>query len=158
MKIGVLSDSHGNVAAVQQAVRILKSMQVSLVLHCGDVGANVVSALAGLPAHFVSGNVDDIEELRAAMVDSAHVLHEQMGTLEIEGCRVAFLHGDDAAALRSVIHCGRWDLVCHGHSHAACRYLEGRTLVLNPGALARTRKPSLAVVDLPSLDVTEIPL
>jgi hypothetical protein len=158
MKIGVLSDSHGNVAAVQQAIRILDSMQVSLIIHCGDIGANVVSALAGLHTHFVPGNIDDLEHLREVIVDPAHTLHGPLGTLEIEGRRVAFLHGDNVQLLRHTIHSGHWDLVCHGHSHTFSRGCEGKTLVLNPGALARTRQPSLAVVDLPSLEVTEIPL
>jgi putative phosphoesterase len=158
MKIGILSDSHGNVAAVQQAIRIFESMQVSLIIHCGDIGSNVVSAFAGFPTHFVPGNIDDVEHLREVIVDPAHTLHEQLGTLEIEGCRVAFLHGDNAEALRHAVHSGHWHLVCHGHSHAFGHHFEGRTLVLNPGALVRTRKPSLAVVDLPSLEVTEIPL
>lgn len=99
MKIGVLSDSHGNAAAVQQALRILNSMQVGLIIHCGDIGSNVVPAFAGLPTHFVPGNVDDVEQLREIIVDPAHTLHEQVGTLEIDGCRVAFLHGDNAEAL-----------------------------------------------------------
>jgi putative phosphoesterase len=158
MKIGVLSDSHGNVAAVQRAIRILESMQVSLIIHCGDIGPNVISALAGLPTHFVPGNVDDLDRLREAIVDPLHTLHEQVGTLEIEGRRVAFLHGDDVQLLRHTIHSGHSDLVCHGHTHAFSRGFEGRTLVLNPGALTRTGRPSLAVVDLPSLEVTEIPL
>jgi uncharacterized protein len=48
--------------------------------------------------------------------------------------------------------------VCHGHTHAFSSRFEGRTLVLNPGALARTGRPSLAVVELTSMEVTEIPL
>ncbi len=158
MKIGVLSDSHGNVAAVQQAIRILQSMQVSLIIHCGDIGPDVVPAFTGLATHFVCGNVDNLDRMREVIVDPAHTLHEHLGTLEIEGRRVAFLHGDDVQLLRHTIHSGHWDLVCHGHTHAFSRGFDGRTLVLNTGALARTGRPSLTVVDLASLEVTEIPL
>jgi len=49
-------------------------------------------------------------------------------------------------------------LVCHGHTHIATKYSAGPTLVLNPGAIQRTRCPSVAVVDVPALDVTEVPL
>ena len=158
MKIGVLSDTHGDISAVQQAIRILQGQHVGLTIHCGDIGPNIVSSFRGLPTHFVMGNVDDLGPLREVMSDAAHTLHEQLGTLEIEGRRVAFLHGDDVQQLRHVIHSGQWDLVCHGHTHVFSSGFEGRTLVLNPGALARTKRPSLAVVDLPSLEVTEIPL
>ncbi len=158
MKIGVLSDTHGDISAVQRAIRILQDMHVSLAIHCGDIGPNVVLLLRGLQTHFVPGNVDDLGRLREVISDPAHTLHEQVGTLEIEGRRVAFLHGDNVQLLRHTIHSGHWDLVCHGHTHVFSSAFEGRTLVLNPGALVRTKHPSLAVVDLPSLEVTEIRL
>jgi putative phosphoesterase len=158
MKIGVISDTHGEVGPVQRAIRILRDLHISLTIHCGDVGPGVVPLLKGLQTHFVHGNVDDPDRLRKVITDPDHTLHEHVGTLEIEGRRVAFLHGDDVKLLRHTIHSGHWDLVCHGHTHVFSRSFEGRTLVLNPGALSRTSHPSLAVVDLTSLEVTEIPL
>jgi predicted phosphodiesterase len=62
------------------------------------------------------------------------------------------------ALLRHTIHSGGFDLVCHGHTHIFSSDVEGGTLVLNPGALTRSSRPSLAVVDLASMDVTEIAL
>ena len=158
MKIGVLSDTHGEMGAVRQAIRILHEQHVGLAIHCGDVGAEVVPLLKGLPTHFVHGNMDDPEQLREAITEPEHTLHQQLGTLEIEGRRLAFLHGHDVKLLRHTIHSGHYDLVCHGHTHNFSSRFEGRTLVLNPGALGRTSRPSLATVDLPSLEVTEIPL
>ena len=114
--------------------------------------------LNGRRFHFVAGNMDDPDALREAITEPEHTFHDQFGTLEIEGCRVAFLHGHDVKLLHHTIHSGHWDLVCHGHTHAFSSSREGPTLVLNPGALSRTRCPSLAVVELPSLEVTEIPL
>jgi uncharacterized protein len=158
MKIGVLSDTHGEVWAVQRAMRILQSLRVSLAIHCGDIGLEIVPLLQGLPTHFVFGNMDDPKRMREAITDPEHTLHDKLGSLEIEGRRVAFLHGDDVKLLHHTIHSGHWDLICHGHTHAFSSGFEGPTLVLNPGAVGRTSRPSLAVVDLPSLDVTEIPL
>ena len=158
MKIGVISDTHGEVGLTRQAVDIFDALQVDLILHCGDVGFEVVSLLSGRQVHFVAGNMDDPDELRAAIVEPAHTLHDQLGTLEIEGCRVAFLHGHDVKLLHHTIYSGHWDLVCHGHTHAFSNRREGSTLVLNPGALSRTRSPSIAVVELPSTKVTKIPL
>ena len=102
--------------------------------------------------------MDHADRLREAITDPEHTLHEGLGTLEIEGRWVAFLHGHDVKLLRHTIHSGHWDLVCYGHTHVFSSGFEGRTLVLNPGALARTSRPSLAVVELPSLEVTELPL
>jgi uncharacterized protein len=158
MKIGVLSDTHGEVSALRRAICLLNGMQVGLTIHCGDIGAEVVPLLEGLPTHFVYGNMDDPDGLREVITDPEHTLHEGFGTLEVAGRRIAFLHGNDVKLLHHTIRSGDWDLVCHGHTHAFSSSVEGKTLVLNPGALGRTSRPSLAVVDLTSLDVTEIPL
>jgi hypothetical protein len=158
MKIGVLSDTHGDVACLERAIRILKKFGVGLIIHCGDVGVEVVSSLKGLNTHFVPGNMDDLQQLREAIIEPEHRLHESVGELEIEGRKAAFLHGHDVHLLRHTIHSGHWDLVCHGHTHAFSKGHDGRTLVLNPGALSRTNHPSLAVVEFPSLEVTEITL
>ena len=158
MKIGVLSDTHGEVQGIQQALQILERLGVSLLIHCGDVGPEIVPLLKGLPTHFVYGNMDYPERLREAIVEPEHTYHGRLGTLEIEGRRVAFLHGHDVKLLRRTIHSGQWDLVCYGHTHIFSSHVEGQTLVLNPGALSRTNHPSLAVVEMPLLEVIEIPL
>jgi putative phosphoesterase len=158
MKIGVLSDSHGEVWAMERAIGILQDMGVTMAIHCGDIGPEVVPLLKGIRIHFVHGNMDNRDQLTEVMIQPEHTLHDQIGTLEIEGRRVAFLHGHDVKLLRHTIHSGCFDLVCHGHTHTFASEFEGKTLVLNPGALTRSSRPSIAVVDLTSMDVTEISL
>ena len=108
--------------------------------------------------HFVVGNMDACDPFSGEITDPRHTLHDQRGELEIEGCRVAFMHGHDVKLLRHTIQSGQWDLLCYGHTHAFSASREGRTLVLNPGALSRTRSPSMAVVELPSMEVQQISL
>jgi uncharacterized protein len=158
MRIGVISDTHGEVHSTNNALRVLDSLDVSLILHCGDVGLDVVPLFRGRPTRFVPGNTDDSDLLRRAMADPQHALDDPLGSLEIEGCHIAFLHGDDVKLLHHTIHSGNFDLVCHGHTHAFLSRRERKTLSLNPGAIARTQRPSLAVVEIPSLDVTHVPL
>jgi uncharacterized protein len=186
MKIGVISDTHGHADPTRETLRLLDSFGVDLIIHCGDVGAELVPLFAGRPVHLVAGNTDDMESLRRAVqgddgrevvlrqsatrsgADPAKtlpspfspspVLYNPLGMLEIEGIRIAFMHGDDARLLRETIGSDQWDMVCHGHTHVYSHYRQGRTLVLNPGALWRTRDPSLALVELPSLEVTKINL
>ena len=158
MKIGVLSDTHDEVRAAQRALKTLDGLGVDLIIHCGDVGQNVVPLFNGLTAHFVRGNMDDPQMFGNLIDDPGHTFHDQIGSLEMEGCRVAFLHGDDVKLLRHTVHSGHFDLVCHGHTHTFTMAKEGNTLVLNPGAVSRSSQPSLAVVELPSLEVRQIPL
>jgi uncharacterized protein len=156
MRIGVLSDTHDDVQATRCALNIFDSMDVTLIIHCGDIGESVLPLFKGRHAHFVSGNTDDVACLRRIIIGPEQIFHEDFGELELEGLRVAFLHGHDLARLTHAVASGKWDLVCHGHSHAYVLEHQGRTLTLNPGALVRTSHPSVAVVDLPSLEVIPV--
>ena len=156
MRIGILSDSHGQIPAIERAMDALRAHGVQKVIHCGDIGAAAVPLFEGIETHFVAGNTDDVDLLRYMIVAPEHRFYASLGTLEVAGRRIAFLHGDDARLLRETIHSGEWNLVCHGHSHVYSEHTEGRTLVLNPGAVWRTSHPSIATVQLPSLDVTKV--
>ena len=159
MRIGVLSDTHGRIDRTQEAVRMLESLEVEAVLHCGDIGsAEIVRMLARWPAHYVFGNVDDPDSLRAAIAEAGASCYEWFGSLEWEGRRIALLHGDDVRRLRETTASGQWDLVCHGHTHVAAIRREGPTRIVNPGALHRTTSPSIAVVELPLLRATLVSL
>jgi putative phosphoesterase len=155
MRIGVVSDTHGQLRLTQDAVRMLERLEVAVVLHCGDIGsAAVVELFACWPTHFVFGNVDDPRTLRDAIGAAGQTCHEHFGQLELDGRRIAFLHGDDGRLLENTILAGQWDLVCHGHTHIAGQRRAGRTLVLNPGAVYRANPHSVAVVELPNLEAT----
>jgi putative phosphoesterase len=157
-RIGVVSDTHGHTTYARQAVRMLESLDVQLVLHCGDIGtAEIVELFAPWPTHFVFGNTDgDRQQLRAAIEAAGQTCHDRFGTLEIGTCRIAFLHGDDMRALVDAKSGGRYDLVCYGHTHQAEQHRQGQTLVLNPGALYRANPHSFAVVTLPEVEATII--
>jgi uncharacterized protein len=158
MRIGVLSDTHGNLSSTRSAARALEAEQVEQVIHCGDVGSvDVVSLLTRWPAHFVFGNCDpDHELLRQAVEGNFQTFHGPFGSLDLGKRRVAFLHGDDHRRLRESIASQEFDLVCYGHTHVPEHHFEGRTLVLNPGALYRANPRTLAVVDLSELTVVRI--
>lgn len=158
MRIGVVSDTHGHVDFTRQAIRMLESCEVELVIHCGDIGSeDVVSLFQPWPTHFVFGNVDyDRRGLRAAIQTAGQTCHDRFGNLELAGKRIAFLHGDDSVLFARTIAEGQYDLVCYGHSHIAEHHVEGNTLVLNPGALYRAQPHSIALVDLPALEIAHV--
>lgn len=155
MRIGIVSDTHGQVDSTQDAVRMLDSLQVERVLHCGDVGlAEIVEQFAPWPTDFVTGNCDRPERLAEAVAEAGKTYHGAFGDIEIAGKRIALLHSHDRDKFREVTESGQWDLVCYGHTHVASIERCGRTLVLNPGALHRASPYSLAVVDLQPLEAT----
>jgi putative phosphoesterase len=138
---------------------VLESLEVEVVIHCGDIGtASIVRLFALWPTHFVLGNVDDARTLPEVIREAGQTCHGRFGTIELERKKIAFLHGDDTRLLQTTIQSGTWDLVCHGHTHRAESSQRNSTIVLNPGALVRTTRPSLAAVRLPSLDVIPVTL
>jgi hypothetical protein len=158
MYVGVVSDTHGHVPYARAAVRMLESLEVGRVIHCGDIGSPaVVSLFARWPTHFVLGNVDQDEAvLRRTIEAEGQHYHGRFGTLEVAGRQVAFLHGDDERLLQQTISSHRWLLVCHGHTHVAKLWQSGATWVLNPGALYRATPHTIAVVKLPELEITHV--
>lgn len=160
MRIGVVSDTHGNLPNALQAVAQLNELQVDVVLHCGDIGSSqVVPVFAGWPAHFVLGNVDDDETgLRWIIEEQGQTYHGRMARISLLDKQIAMLHGDDGFALQTAIDSQEFDLVCTGHTHRAERRLEGRTTVVNPGALYRARPKTFAIVDWPAGEVEFVEL
>jgi putative phosphoesterase len=160
MLLGIVSDTHGHLSGTQAAVRMLESLEVETVIHCGDIGSAAVTTLfSRWPTHFVLGNVDDeVSELRSAIERSGQTYHGRFGELVIGTQRIAFLHGDDSGRFARTIDSGDYDLVCYGHTHQRDIRHQGRTLVLNPGALYRAQPRSLAIVRLPELEATHISL
>ena len=161
MRIGVVSDSHGHVPFTREAIRALESLDVEQVLHCGDIGSvEIVELFTPWPTHFVFGNVDlyDRPLLRRAIQAAGQHCHERFGQLQLKGRNIAFLHGDDTATFMQALASAQWDLICYGHTHQADTRHEGDTLLVNPGALFRATPHSLAIIDLPELQVETISL
>jgi putative phosphoesterase len=131
-----------------------------MVLHCGDIGSvSIVPLFPDLPAHFVLGNVDwNVEEMEAAISAAGQTCHGRFGRVDVQGKRIAFLHGDDELRLRQAIDEDRVDVVCYGHTHVAEQHRENGKLVVNPGAIWRSQPPSVAVVDLRAMRAMTVPI
>jgi len=160
MRLGVISDTHGHVELTRPAVRMLESLEVDAVLHCGDIGSiEVVELFNGWPAHFVFGNCDDNTEAFALAIERAgHTCHGLFGELDFDGVKVALLHSHERRRFRDVIESSKYQLVCYGHTHVAAIDRHGATTVLNPGAIYRANPHSIAVVEVPAVEATIIEL
>jgi len=160
MRIGVISDTHGHVENTLAAARMLQSLEIDVVLHCGDIGSpQIPRLLAEWPTHFVFGNCDhDHDQLRSAIEQAGLTCDGRFGGLTLAGRRIALVHSDDAKLFRRVCTSGEYDLVCYGHTHLAEQHREGKTLILNPGALYRANPHTIATVDLATMEALIIRL
>lgn len=160
MKLGVISDTHGNVKQTTIALNAFMEQDVSRIIHCGDIGTpSVVRLFSSIATDFVFGNSDPCTEtLRKAIQSQGQTCFNWFGKLELDGRRIAFMHGHDLQKFDDELNSEYWDLLCFGHTHIAELRLVGKTLLLNPGAIHRSPTPSIAIVDLETMNVSTIPL
>jgi putative phosphoesterase len=160
MLIGVVSDTHNRHATTQAALSQLAGRGIRTVLHCGDIeDPETVHLFRGFDAHFVFGNCDScLDELRSAMAQIGATLHEGWGSLELEGRKLAFLHGHDHRQMRDLENSGHFDYLFYGHTHEAREHRTGSTRVINPGALHRARPKTFIILDLATGAVESVPV
>jgi putative phosphoesterase len=152
MRIGIVSDSHGNTGMVLETLDRLRERGIETILHCGDIDdAATVHLFEDFATHFVFGNCDgDRSGIRRAITVAGLTLHEPYGKLELAGKKIAFLHGDDRRLFLEVEQSGRYDYLFYGHTHQAAEHVTGKTHVINPGALHRARPKTILVLDVKS--------
>jgi len=166
MKIGILSDTHGNLPATAVAAGTMAAAGLEAVFHCGDIGGmDVLGELAGIfeplgiPVHAVFGNVDLYsDDWKYFPTNIGVILHGRFGDISCGGKRIALLHSDDERKLRETVAGRQYDLVLTGHTHELHDYREGRTRLVNPGTAGRGSPNTCAVLDLDSGALTVLPL
>src|SRR5262245_58126259 len=155
MRLGILSDTHNQLARTRRAVELLRTAGAEVLVHCGDLTRpEVVAVCAVLPCSFVFGNndADMVPELRQAMTAAGAVCLEWGGEVMLAGKRVAVTHGHMHTDVRRLL-ATRPDYLLSGHSHIATDRREGLTRRINPGALSRADKFSVALLDLETDDL-----
>jgi putative phosphoesterase len=154
MLIGVIADTHDNLPLVEKAVKYLNDQKVGLVLHAGDyVAGFVIPKFKQLNCKLIGvfGNNDgDHELLKKRFSETTNcTIHDRFAAVEVEGYRIALLHGEETELLNAIIECGYFNAVIHGHSHNKSIEKKGKTLAINPGELCvyLTGKPTIAILD-----------
>lgn len=137
MLIGLISDTHDNLQAIAEAVKVFNSKKVSLVLHAGDhVAPFTCAAYRGLECKFVGvyGNVDgDRGPLRERFSNMGFKVESDFEVLEVDGVRIALLHGVHPQIVEALALSGKYHVVVHGHTHLKRAERVGSALVINPG-------------------------
>src|SRR4051812_44919795 len=96
MRLGILSDTHDQLARTRSAVRLLLDEGAEVLAHCGDVtGPDVVAACSVLPCYYTFGNhdADGVPILGRAIDAAKGVCLGWGGEVTLAGKRVALAHG-----------------------------------------------------------------
>jgi putative phosphoesterase len=154
MHLGIVSDTHDNLDVVEAAVDVLETVDPDVVVHCGDFVAPFSAAAfdTGTEFHAVRGN-NDGEWALADTVDEFGTYHGELAELSFDGHDVAVYHGTSGAIVDALVDCGRYDYVCHGHTHEFAHERCGDTVRINPGGVPiddAPEPPSVVVLDVAS--------
>jgi len=148
--LGLLSDTHGQVKAAAAGIATLRAAGAQFLIHCGDVGGeNIFDLMAGIPSAFVWGNNDfDRESLKNYASHLGIQCGDEFLPLRFGEKKVAVTHGDNPALIRQVAAGTDYQYLFVGHSHIPVDEIVGKVRIVNPGALHRAAKKTVAVVDL----------
>ena len=133
MNIGIISDTHGNLSAVDNAVTIAQKMDMWL--HCGDCvpDAEYLQSLVDVPVYGVAGNCD---------WPMGDICYERI--IDAAGHKIFMTHGHNYGVrytqeyIMEAAETQGADIAIYGHTHIV-EYLIGSILILNPGSAARPR-------------------
>jgi putative phosphoesterase len=155
MKVGILSDTHGQIDLAIAAAREFIFRGTEAVLHCGDIGSDMVlTEMASMfepldiPIYAVLGNCDLAEDWGYYPKNIGVEVLGRFGVVELAGRKIALLHSDDEDALQSAVATDKYDYLFSGHSHVRHDKRASRTRLINPGSAGRGMHPSCAVLDL----------
>jgi len=155
MKVGIISDTHGQVDLALSAAREFIFRGAEAVLHCGDIGCDMVlTEMAALfqtleiQLYVVLGNCDRVERWEFYPEDIGVVVLGRFGELELAGKKIAIVHSDDEAAFARAASANQYDYLFFGHSHVRHDKQARRTRLINPGSAGRGMHPSCAMLDL----------
>ncbi|WP_432663167.1 metallophosphoesterase [Wukongibacter baidiensis] len=145
MRIGVISDTHGDLVSAESAIKAMGD--IDLLLHAGDTyrDAELLKEMLDIDVIAVKGNTDfdyeaDLEKI-----------------ISLDGKRIFLTHGHQYNVKYSLdrlyykaleTDC---DIVVFGHSHMPLNVKEKDIIFLNPGSVSRPRggsRPSYAIINI----------
>ncbi|MFT9496032.1 YfcE family phosphodiesterase [Anaerosolibacter sp.] len=144
MRIGVISDTHGDIEAAETVIK--ERDDLDLIIHLGDHyddGIKLKEKI-GIPLIGVRGNCD------------SYVAGEDEMVYEAKGHKILIIHGHQYGVKSDLnrlyyraleLGC---DLALYGHTHIPISITFGNVMILNPGSLCLPRggaKPSYGVVE-----------
>ena len=132
--IGIMSDSHDNVPAVKQAVRLFNETLCALVIHAGDFIAPFSARELGIlrcPVKAVFGNCDGEKKGLEKAFSAFGEIKEAPLIFSFANLRFLVTHID--GPVDSYLSSNQYDVIVFGHTHKPNIQQKKETLLVNPG-------------------------
>ena len=139
MLIGIISDTHENMTAIQKAVEIFNSKNVSLVIHAGDIISpitfNYFSKLKS-KIYLVFGNNDGEKKMLKEKYSQIGLIQEPPLEFELKDndktIKFIVFH-TPPQNLEELASSNKYDYIIYGHTHKKDLRKIGNTTIINPG-------------------------
>ena len=160
MLAGVVSNTEGRADAMKAAADVLRECGAELILHCGDVGGrHVLDVVTDLDVAFVWGDADtDRMGLLRHAQRSGIACCGVLGDFELDGKRVAMIHGDDRKLLQRLLDEQQHDYILWGHGPEGEDRTVGKTRVIHPGSLYGGQNKTIILLNFTSNEAQRLTL
>lgn len=161
MKVGIIADTHDNLAAISKAVEIFNGEGIELLIHAGDFVAPFTEQpfrelKAPLVGVFGNNDGDKLLLKKRYQENGVGELHEDPYKFELAAKEIVVTHKPQI--VKPLAASGMYDAVIFGHTHKAVIEQrkdikeEGRekTWVINPGECCGylMKRKTVAILDL----------
>jgi len=149
MKIGIISDTHNDIAMTEKALDAFRERGIKMLLHAGDLTSpRMISLFRDFKCRFVLGNGDlDVEYLNLECEKNNFDCMADKCCFEIEGKRFIVFHGNNVPMFREAVASGEYDYIIKGHTHFFENYTSNKSRIINPGSLYKADEFSVAILD-----------
>lgn len=108
----------------------------------------------------VYGNVDGERSMLKKTAEEMGYSIEDFQSIELEGVKIALLHGTIEAIVDGLARSGLYNLIVRGHTHKFEVKKVGNTVLINPGEACGylSGRRTAAIVDLPDIYVEVVEL
>ncbi|MCE5213585.1 MAG: metallophosphoesterase [Methanobacterium sp.] len=132
--IGLMSDSHDNLPAIEAAIEYFNQEQVDLVIHAGDlISPFTARQFMKLKTPFTAiyGN-NDGERAGLREAYKKMCILEDFKEISVNNRKLAVIHGTNQALVESLSCCKKYDVIIKGHTHEV-EIIKEESLIINPG-------------------------
>ena len=159
MLIGIMADTHDNLALVRKAIELFNRKEVEYVIHAGDYTSPFTLKLfKDLRCEYVGifGNNDGDKVLLLERAEGN--IRNQPYVFTLNDKKIVVMHEHQVAD--ALADSGHFDLVVYGHTHKPDVRKMKNTLLVNPGEVSSYLygKSTVALVDLVTMEAEIVDL
>jgi putative phosphoesterase len=148
--VGIISDTHDNITAIELAVKFFNGVNVEIVLHCGDICSHhSAEKFSNLKARFIAvvGNNDYEINLNAA-IEKFGKIYNPLFSFELGGKKFLMSH-------RPFKTIEKYDYLLYGHTHISQVSESSNGIFINPGEACGQRygKKTIALLNTETNEV-----